>query len=322
MSELAGLFNLLSPFFGLILLGVVCGKRAGLDEAGLAGLQFFLIYLALPCLFFRLTAAKPIDEFANGWFVLGTTLSTAGVFAVSLGVSLRRGGRLAGGVMGGLAGAYSNIGYMGPPLVLSFLGPAAAAPVALVFVFDTLLLFSLVPALMAFAAGERRDPVRTALAVAWRIAAHPFMVATAIGLASSVLRWHPPAPVDTIVGWLSGAAAPCALFLLGLSIALRPVGMVSADVPVLVVVKLLLHPLVAWLVLSAIGGLDPVWIKAAIVMAALPPALNIFVVAAQYRVGTERASAAILVGTVVSAATLTAIIWIVETGRLPVPLFG
>jgi hypothetical protein len=57
-------------------------------------------------------------------------------------------------------------------------------------------------------------------------------------------------------------------------------------------------------------------------MAALPPALNIFVLASQYQVGIERASAAILAGTLVSMVTLTGIIWLLKTGTVPVSLFG
>ena len=56
MSDLIGLFNLLAPFFGLIGLGFFCGKVVKRPEAGLAWMQFFLIYVALPCLFYTLIA--------------------------------------------------------------------------------------------------------------------------------------------------------------------------------------------------------------------------------------------------------------------------
>ncbi len=45
--------------------------------------------------------------------------------------------------MAALAGGYGNIGYMGPGLALATLGPDAAVPVALIFCFDTILLFTL-----------------------------------------------------------------------------------------------------------------------------------------------------------------------------------
>ncbi len=94
-----------------------------------------------------------------------------------------------------------------------------------------------------------------------------------------------------------------------------------AGVPALVVIKLLLHPLLVWMLLSAFGGIPTHWIYAAIIMAALPPALNIFVISTQYKVGVERASACILVGTIVSMITLPGFLWLVKTGRITADLF-
>jgi predicted permease len=57
-------------------------------------------------------------------------------------------------------------------------------------------------------------------------------------------------------------------------------------------------------------------------MAALPPALNVFVMAQQYNVYVERASAGILIGTIVSVATVTSLLVLITSGALPVKLFG
>ncbi len=321
MSDTVGLFNLLFPFFGVVALGVVFAKVAKVPEAGLAWMQLFLIYLALPCLFFRLISDKPISELANWPFIAGTTLSTALAFALSFLAGRLNGLRPPETVLGAVAGSYSNIGYMGPPMILGLLGPAASAPVALIFVFDTVFLFSATPALMALAGVERRSALATALDVGRKVLTHPFVVATIIAILASLFRVRPPAAIDTMIGWLSGASAPCALFLLGVTVAMRPVGRLPPEVGWLVLIKLVLHPLIVWLVLAAFGGFDPVWVEAAVVMAALPPALNIFVLARQYDVGIERASACVLVGTVVSIATLTGFILLTQTGTLPLNPF-
>ena len=74
MSDLVGLLDLIAPFFGLIAIGFVCAKFVNLEKGGLAWMQFFLIYIALPCLFFRLIADKPLDELTNWPYVIpGTT---------------------------------------------------------------------------------------------------------------------------------------------------------------------------------------------------------------------------------------------------------
>lgn len=317
MSDPIGLFNLLFPFFGVIALGFAFARIAKVPEAGLAWMQLFLIYLALPCLFFRLISDKPIGELANWPFIAGTTLATALAFGLSFLAGRVAGLRPPETVLGAVAGSYSNIGYMGPPMILGLLGPAASAPVALIFVFDTVFLFSATPALMALAGVERRSALSTAADVARKVFTHPFVVATLVAILSSLFQLRPPAALDTMIGWLSGASAPCALFLLGVTVAMRPVGRLPVEIGWLVAIKLIAHPVIVWLLLALIGGFSPVWVEAAIVMAALPPALNIFVLARQYDTGIERASACVLVGTVVSIVTLTGFILLTQTGILP-----
>jgi predicted permease len=320
MADLVGLANLLAPFFGLIALGFFCGKTVRQPANGLAWMQFFLFYVALPCLFYRLISDKPLAELANGPFVLGTTAATFCAFALSFAAGYRHTkGDLPQAVMQGVAGSYSNVGYMGPPLVLSALGPSATAPVVLIFVFDNLLLFSLIPLLMAVAGVEKRSFGAAAGDVLIKVVTHPFNLATGLGVAAAALHLRLPEALDKMTVWLSGAAAPCALFLLGVSVALRPLGRVPGEVPALVFIKLILHPLLALALLSAIGDFG-IWTYVAVIMAALPPALNIFVISSQYNVGVERASACVLIGTLVSTVTLTGFLWLIKSGLLPTDL--
>ena len=109
--------------------------------------------------------------------------------------------------------------------------------------------------------------------------------------------------------------------MLGVTVALRAKGGFPRETPVLVAFKLLLHPLLVWTLLSMFGNFDPLWVYAAVLMAALPPALTSFVFATQYRVGLDRASACILVGTACSLFTLTALLWLIRAGRMPADLF-
>ncbi|MDJ1156871.1 AEC family transporter [Chelatococcus sp. SYSU_G07232] len=322
MADLAGLVSLVAPFFGLIALGFLCGKVVKLPAEGLAWMQFFVVFVALPPLFYRLIASTPLQELANWHFILATTLTTFCIFASSFvtGLLLSR-GDLPQATLQGVAGSYSNIGYMGPPLVLAALGTAASPPVALIFVFDNALLFTLVPFLMTIGGVEKRSVAATAREVARRVVTHPFNIATAVGVLASYARFELPGFADKMVSWLANAAAPCALFILGVTVALRPMRKLPIEVPILVTVKLVAHPLLVWVVLSGLGDFDPVWVYAAVLMAALPPALNIFVLSAHYKVGMERASACILLGTVASMVTLMAFLWLIKTGKMPHDLF-
>ncbi|MCA0424399.1 MAG: AEC family transporter [Proteobacteria bacterium] len=315
--------NLALPFFGLIVLGFFCGKIKRLPESGLAWMNFYIVYVALPPLFFRLIAATPFEELQNWWFVIGTTLSTYLVFVLSLGIGLAfYKGDLRPATIQAVLGAYSNIGYMGPGLTLAALGPKAAVPTALIFVFDNALLFSLIPFLMALGASEKLDVWGTMKLVVWRIVSHPFNIATFIAVLAAYFQYHPPAAIDTMITYLKNSAAPVALFALGVTVASRDMGKVPRELPIHLFIKLILHPLIVWVLLSLIGGFEREWVYTAILMAALPPALNVFVVARQYDVYIENASTGILIGTLVSIITVTGLLYLLTTNALPLNLFG
>ena len=142
--------NLALPYFSLIFVGFACGKARALPEAGLAWMNFFLLYVSLPALLYGIMSKTPFAELNNPPFLIATTLATMSAFVLAMLV-----GRLIGrlsfreATLAGLSGGYGNIGYMGPGLALAVLGSRAAAPSALIFCCDSIFLFSIVPLLIA-----------------------------------------------------------------------------------------------------------------------------------------------------------------------------
>lgn len=319
---MSSVLSLAMPFFGLILLGFICGKIVRYPEAGLQWMNFFIVYVALPALFFKLISAAPLEELANWPFVLGTTTCTFLAFAASFGLGLFvTGGEIRSATVQAVIGSYSNIGYMGPGLTLAALGQAAIVPTALIFVFDTVLLFTIVPFLMALGGKGEMNLAATAWYVVKRVVTHPFNIATAVAVLAAALHFEPPAALDTMLTYLKNAAAPCALFTMGVTVALRPFNRIPVETPFLLVIKLVIHPLLVWVILSLIGHFTREWMFTAILMASLPPALNVFVIANQYRVYVERASTAILLGTLASVVSVTGLLLVIAHDAVPYRLF-
>lgn len=314
--------NLALPFFGLIFIGFACGRLKQIPDTALGWMNFYIIYVSLPALFYRILAQTPLEQLAQIDFIFATTLATGWAFAFSFAVvMLVRRGHIGQATIGALAGSYGNIGYMGPGLALSTLGPQAAAPVALIFCFDTLLLFTLVPFLMTLSGPHPVSFGNIARTALMRIVTNPLVIASALGALSAALHFQPPVALERLMQFLQSSAAPCALFTLGVTVALRPLQKMPWEVPTLVGLKLIVHPVILFLLLSLMGNFDPLWVATAILMAALPPALNVFVFARQYDTWVEEASSAVLVGTLVSVVTLTSVMWMVKTNNLPQLLF-
>ena len=317
------ILSMAMPFFGLILLGYVAAKVRKLPVGGLAWMNFFIIYIALPALFFNLLSRTPVQDLANWGFVFASTLGTyiAFVLAFCVGIIVTR-GKVSEATVQGLSGAYGNIGYMGPGLAIAALGPEAAVPVAIIFCFDNTLHFAMAPFLMAlYSRDEKVDWRQTALDVLRKIFTHPFIIATIVGVLAAIIEFRPPQPVQTLLDYLMNAAAPCALFAMGVTIALAPQGRLPVVLAPLVAIKLIVHPVIVYLLLSWIGDFNPIWVYTAVLLAALPTATNVFVIAQQYETWVARASSMVLVSTMCSVLTVTALLYAIASGTLPSDLF-
>ncbi|MGU3493918.1 AEC family transporter [Xanthobacteraceae bacterium A53D] len=316
------LFGLAFPFFGLIFLGFACGRFVRLPEAGLAWLSFFIIYIALPALFYRIVSETPFAELANPSFLFAAVSTTLVTIVLAFGTALwLRRGNVGEAAIATTVGAYANVGYMGPGLTLAAIGPEAATPAALIFACDGLLFFTLVPLLVAVH-GRGEGLGATMLTVVKRVVTHPFNIATFLGVVSAAFEIRAPGAVERMLDFLKNAAAPCALFTLGVTVALRPLRRVPAELPPLLTIKLLIHPLLALLIFSAFGPFTDHWMETAVLMASLPPALNCFVLARQYSLYVEQASAGVLVGTVLSVATVTGLLYLIQQHMLPLHLLN
>ena len=318
MTDVIGL---VLPFFGLIFMGFLVARIARQPLEALGWMNTFIIYVALPALFFQLLAKTPVHELTEWRFILGSVFSTYVIFGLMFAGSRLLAGDIPTSTVRGLAAAYGNIGYMGPGVALLAFGEQAAVPVALIFCFENIIHFAVAPTMMALSGGDKSRPGELVLSVAKKIAFHPFIIATVVGVAAAYLEFQPPMPVERFLEYLSRAAAPCALFAMGVTLALRPLTRIPRELGAIALLKLVLHPALCYLVLSWIGNFSEVWVFAAVLLAALPTATNVFVIAQQYGVWVQRASASILLTTLISVGTVTALLYAIKSGLLPPDLF-
>src|ERR1700754_4941360 len=206
---MADILNLAIPYFGLIFIGFACGKGKGLPEAGLAWMNFFLLYVSLPALLFGIMSKTPFEELNNPPFLVATTLGTASAFVLAL-----LAGRLIGrlpfreATLAGLSGGYGNIGYMGPGLALAVLGAKAAAPTALIFCCDSIFLFTIVPLLFELSDRDHPSIVHAFAVVLKQIVLNPLIMSACFGAAVAALHIELPVALDRTITFLQNAAAP------------------------------------------------------------------------------------------------------------------
>ncbi|MEI4480928.1 MULTISPECIES: AEC family transporter [unclassified Phyllobacterium] len=310
-------FNLVLPFFGLIFLGFFVARINRQPLEALGWMNTFIVYVALPAMFFQILSRTPVSELTQWGFIIGCTASTFCIFSIMFIIGMVRTRRIDESTIQGLAAAYGNIGYMGPPLAILAFGAPAAVPVALIFCFDNIFHFVMSPLMMAISGNDKRSKSELMVGVLKKIFFHPFIIATILGIGAAVAGLTPPLAMTRMIDLLAAAAAPCALFAMGATLALRPLKRVPKELYLIVPLKLLVQPLMIYAMLNLTGDFPPVWIHTAMLMAALPTATNVFVIAQQYGVWVERASSSILATTLFSILTLTLWLYAMTNGLIP-----
>ena len=293
--------NLTIPVFVVIALGWIAARRGIVPEAAASGLNAYVFNFGVPCLVVGTLGRQPFGELID-WAFLGAWL-VAGlmVFAVSVLLTrvlfAERAGELA--VMGQGA-AIGNIGFLGLPLLLEAFGPAGAAPLAAALVVDLILIIPLSILILEAQSGGAGSGASKAVAAIKGALINPFLLSILAGLAVSLSGFQLPGPLDRTITFLGAAAAPTALFALGMSLAGRQVAVMSG-------LKLVAHPALLFAAMWALN-VSPKIAGMGLVLAAMPVASNVFVIAERYGVAVRRCSSAIVISTAIAVITVTAAI--------------
>ena len=295
--------SLIAPFFLYILAGVVAQILLRHSAEQQRWLDVFIFYVALPALLFQSVRIVPAKDINLLGFLVVTTSVTGAMFVLGWLIGRKNGAGDHPAVFG-LAASYSNIGYMGPALTVAVLGPEAGAPAAFVFCADVLLIFTIWPIMIgkdAFGLGRILQPLR-------KVLTHPFILATLAALLFAQTGWTLPAFLDTPLTGFQNAAAPTALFSLGLTLARNKGGRLDAPLGACLALKLIGHPIAVMIGFMLVSGFDPVWVATAIIMGALPPAASVYVMARAEGISVALAGRTVLYGTALAVLTLPIVV--------------
>jgi malonate transporter and related proteins len=140
---------------------------------------------------------------------------------------------------------------------------------------------------------------------------NPIVVAIVLAAVLAGTRLSLPEVITRFLGFLGGAAGPMALFVLGGALALQRLDRQTAVAAFLVTVaKLAVYPMFVWLILGRMMQLAAFWVNAGVLIACLPSAGNIYVLAQRYDADSQGVSAAILLSTIVSVVSLPCVAWL------------
>lgn len=294
------------PFFAIIGLGYGAAKVGLFPPEATLWLTRFVFYFALSAMLFdfaaQMTLGDIFDPRAAGAYLLGCTV----LYALALAVAFARRRPLSEAVMEAHTAIIGNTGFLGVPMLVLLLGAEAAGTVILVLVID-LIVFSSLLTIVITAAKEGRITGELPRIIMGGLIRNPMVVSMALGLMWSATGLGLAAPVSATTTLLGAAATPGALFAIGASLTANRAERLTVA-GWLSFAKLVLHPAAVGVAALAIFRVDPFAAGVLISAAALPVAGNVYILAQHFEVAVARVSAAILLSTVFSVATLPVVI--------------
>lgn len=317
------IFAVTVPFFAIVLLGYVAARTNRLPDVAIPGLNSFVLYFALPCLLFRFGMNTPVLQLLSP-AVLGVYLSCALVMiTLTIALTWRPPLSLKDAAFGAHVAAFPNTGFMGVPLFVTLISPAAAGPMISTILVDIVITSSICIALAQWQ-GSSKEGHAAAIVNALRgVAINPMPWAIALGAVSSATGLKPLGPVDVIIRMLADAATPVALFTIG-AVLWRAGRHAHTRTPVsrylpVALMKLLVHPLLVGSVAKGAqmlgAGLTNFEITVLTMTAALPSASNVSVLAERYGADDGRVARIIMTSTAISFLTLSTLAWVLGLGR-------
>jgi predicted permease len=281
------IIDIVFPLFGVGIIGYLAARLGAFGEPANRGLSLFVFYFATPALLFRSLVRADLPAEMEWGLLLSYFLPGFLIFALAMGMARRFFARPSGdlGIVA-MGACFGNTVLIGIPICLATFGEAAAVPLLLVLTFHGTLFYPTVSAVteLGLESGAlRRLPLITLKGVV----GNPIIMS-----------------LDSLAELLGQAAIPCALFATGASLSRYRIAGNIAESLALVGLKMIVMPALVWLLAAKVFTLADTWIAVAVILAALPSGVNVYIFAERYGRAVATATTTVFLATVVSMITL------------------
>lgn len=288
------------PLFLLVIVGWALIKAKLFEQSVVRALSGFTFRFLMPALLFslmsKLSEMPPMD-----WRVLIAFFGSC-IIIYCLG---RTAGRFfgldnTGKTIFGMAAIFGNNVQLGVPILQVSLGNEAMPTISLLIIFSVLLLWTTAIASVELGKTEgAKDWAKIGRSLL-KVFKNPVVIGIITGSAWGLTGWELPQVVDKTLGYVSSATTPIALIVVGMGLAQHSF---SAALPrglTISTLKIVIHPIIVYCIARLIG-LDIITTNACVLTAALPVAINVYLMASEFRSEEGAASNAIFVSTMLSA---------------------
>lgn len=298
------LWHILSPIYMIILCGYFLQKKFHLNLQPLTKVQ---LYLFIPALMFLKIATSTLE----GDMILQIISFTLSIFFTLMGLSYLTARFL--GLERKKEKAFMNAvtlrnqGNFGIPLMaLLFTGDIGpyAMSIHMTVLFVTNLLLNTIGLYNASSGSyTKKEALQKVLHM-------PIIYVLGLGFIFKGFSIPIPGPIYETLDIMGEAVVPLALFTLGAQLASTKLRLTDKSLPFAVIMRLILSPVLAWL-LTLVFGITGILAQVLIIGASAPTAVNSVILALEFDGDSDYASEAVLLTTILCSVTVSLTILLV-----------
>jgi malonate transporter len=310
------LVNVFAPVFALIGAGFLAARGGLIGPEGTRGLNDFVLYFCVPPLLFRTMQSVGFEGTAPFGIWSAYYCAVAIVWAiVALGVRRLPGLGAAGGSATAFAATFGNLGIMGLSIAYLAFGEQGLLIAALIIALHAAChwFFATVWAELALREQHVNIPA-VAVGVITSLLKNPIVVALIVGALWNASGLAVPRVAERIINLAGDAAIPAGLFALGLAVAAYPLRGNLFGIGTVIGLKMLVFPLIAWLLAAFVFQLPPRETAMVALFAALPTGMNAYFFSVKFDAGVPVVTGAIALGVMLSVVTIPALMWLTGAG--------
>ena len=272
------------------------------DVAAAFSINKFVMFVCMPALCIEFLALAQVESFdfllLFGYFLSEVILFSLGVFISKYIFRLLNSEAL----LIGLALALTNHVLFVLPIAEELFEEAKTLTIISIITMDGLVIFSLTLIAMDILSNSDQPFSITIKA----IFTNPPLIGIVIGLFVSLNNLELPRGIMFFLETLGGTATPALLFSLGIMLSYQKIITPTKLIVSMSSLKLIIHPLLAWLIITLLfGGHYPEVHSTALMAAAAPSGVMAYMLAVNYNVSVDRISPIILYTSIGSLITIS-----------------
>ena len=294
------------PVFLILGAGYFLGRVHYLPDGVADALNAYALKVAVPCLLFM--AMYNLDFGAAFQLPMLVSFYTGAFSCFALGIILSRlfwKRRPGESVAVGFCAVFSNSVLLGIPIVQLALGEEALTPTFGIIAFHASTLYAVGMTTMEFSKQQGRGLGETMKSSFSAVIANPLMIGILTGIAFNISGLELFGPLEQALDMVRRTAIPVSLVGIGIVLTRYKISSEFSEAIMVSGLSLLLHPTLVFLLSYYLFALDLIYVQVAVIIAAMPPGMNVYIFANLYQRALGLSASVLVIANILSVFTIT-----------------